>query len=655
MKKSAKKGPPSCGPGNGAPDADVDAVVRFGATQDRMKLCVSCYVPAQGFGTPLSVDLVRKLLAEAGLDSGLDPKGLARAVHLLQNSQDASHVVIARGVRPRRARDAWVEPQGDLAFPVFPGQVIGRLRPAQRAAPGRDITGRILPPPAGEPPRDISLPRDESCTLDQSNLLRAQICGLARVEEGRVWVEPLLRVTDDRLAVIADIYPRDILGKAISARRILDELARMGVREGVRAGQVMAALEQARTGNQCVEGVTVALGQPPEHGRDGWLELFQAERESVGTMDQSGRVDWRERGYSPVVAEGRDIARLHPPTAGTPGRNVFGGEILPRHGAVLSVWPGPHVEALEDGTLFRSRMTGVILYSRNILEVSELLAVSGDVDYATGNIRVEQGSVLIKGTVRSGFEIQAPRSVFVDEVVEHCRILAGGDVHVNGGIFMSGQKDAYIRAGGSVSATYTHNARILAGGDVTIAQYITSSSIQAGYRVRSGGRVRVTDPKGRIMGGVVICAEGLEVYEAGSPLGVGTVLALSRETPELRAALEERRHFTEILERTTRLYGEAPAAQVLARFPAERRTEIEAVLAERDEARQRLPQVMDILNRLGQAAQARATAASIRILGQVHPGVVIKMGGKTFFVERTMTRVRFFWDAEQHLIGVGGI
>lgn len=654
MRKS-KKPPAACGTGPDAPDADVDAVVRFGATQDRMKLCVSCYVPARGFGTPLSVDLVRKLLAEAGLDSGLDPKGLALAVHLLQNGQDASHVVIARGARPRRARDAWVEPQGDLAFPVFPGQVIGRLRPAQRAAPGRDFTGLTLPPPAGDPPRDMSRPRDESCTLDQNNLLRAQICGLARVEEGRVWVEPLFLVTDDRLAVIADIYPRDVLGKAIGARRILDELARMGVSEGIRAGQVMAALEQARTGNRCVEGVTVALGQPPEHGRDGWLEFFQGERESVGTMDASGRVDWRERGYSPVVAAGRDIARLHPPTAGTPGRNVFGGEIPARPGSPLPVWPGPHVEALEDGSLFRSRMTGVVLYSRNILEVSELLAVSGDVDYATGNIRVEQGSVLIKGTVRSGFEIQAPRSVFVDEVVEHCRIRAGGDVVVNGGIFMSGEKDAFIRAGGSVSATYTHNARILAGGDVTIAHYITCRVVQSGYRVRSGGRVRVTDPKGRIMGGTVVCAEGLEVFEVGSPLGVATVLALSPESPELRALILEKRQIKTLVAEVDKSLGQGPPEDILARLPAEQRAEALVRLDERDVARKRLSNVLRAFAEVAQAALAGMCGAGIRVSEVAHPGVVITMGGRSLIVERPLGRVRFLWGEERREIYMAGL
>lgn len=642
-------------PDANASDADADAVVRFGATRDRMKLGVSGYMPAQGFGVPLSLDLVRRHMELAGLASCLDTKALARAVHLLLNGQDASHVAIARGIRPRKARDAWIKPLGDLALPVFPGQGFGRLYPAQPATPGLDVTGQVLPAPSGEPPRDISLPRDQSCTLDKEGLLRAQVCGLVRMEENRVWVEPLFRVSGDRLTVEADFYPQDALGKTIGAHRIQDELARLGVVEGIQSARIMSALEQARNGNHTVEDVAVARGKPPEHGQGGWLELFQPGREEVGAPVRDGRVDWRERGFYPVVIKGQRIARLHPPTEGVPGRNVFGGEVAARPGKPLQVWPGPNVDSFDDGTLFRAKSTGAVLYSRNILEVSDLLAVSGDVNFATGNIRVQKGSVLIKGTVRSGFEIQAQRTVFVDEVVENCRILAGGDVFVSGGVFMSGERNAYIRACGSVSAAYTHNARILAGGDVTISQYITSSSIQAGYRVRSGGRVRVTDPRGRIMGGVVICAEGLEVYEAGSPMGVGTILAVSRETPELRAALEERRRFIDILERVTKLYGEAPASQVLARFPAARRAEIEARLAERDQARERLPQVAATLNKLAQAAQSRATSASIRILGPVHPGVVVKMGNRMFVVERLMSGVRFYWDAEKHVIATAMI
>lgn len=654
MAEDARLQPPLC-EGLDPEAADADAVVRFGATRDRMKLCVSCYSPARGSGAPLSVERLEELLRLAGLRAELDHEAAARAVALLLAGQDARAVAIARGLRPQAARDAWVEPLGDFNFPVFPGQVFGRVHPPEPARPGRDITGQSVPPSDLRKPRNMAVPPDAGCALSEDGLLTATACGLVRVSDTQVRLEPVLRVAGDRLSVSATLYPHDALGAAVTARRVQDELSRMGVAVGVRLGRVEESLSRARQAGAAVEGVVVARGRPPEHGRDAQLELYYPERENVGTVSEGGRIDWRDRGFSPVVEEGSDIARLHPPGEGVPGQDVFGDPIPPRPGRPLSVRPGRNVETLEAGMLFRARITGVVLAGKGALDVSELLDVGGDVDYATGNIRLAHGSVRIKGTVRTGFEVAVPGSVLVDGVVEDARIEAGGDVNVRGGVFMSGEGRAFIKAGGGVSAAYTHNARVTAGGDVTIAHYITCGTVQAGYRVHSGGRVRVTDAKGKIMGGLVICAEGLEVFEAGSPMGVTTVLAVSRESPELREFMQEKRQLRALVERVSAQFGEGPPEAALARMPAERKEEALSLLVERDQALVRLKAVRRSLAELAQAELGRGVDARIVIRGVAHPGVVIKMGGRSLHVERPLERGQFSWNPQSREIVVAGL
>lgn len=646
--------PPLCEGGN-QDVADADAVVRFGATRDRMKLCVSCYSPARGAGAPLSLERLAELLLLAGVRAELDREAAARAVALLLAGRDARSVAIARGLRPLPSRDAWVEPLGDLNFPVFPGQTFGRLHPPEPALPGRDVTGEAVPPTDQRRPRNIDIPPDAGCVLTEDGLLTATACGLVRVSDTQVRLEPVFRVAEDLLSVTAALYPHDALGLALTARRVQEELSRMGVAVGVRLGRVEESLSRAREAGAAVEGVVVARGRPPEHGRDGYLELYYTERENVGTVSEGGRIDWRDRGFSPVVEEGSDIARLHPPTEGVPGQDVFGDPVPPRPGKPLVVRPGRNVEVAEAGMLFRSRITGVVLAGKGALDVSELLDVGGDVDYATGNIRLAHGSVRIKGTVRSGFEVAAPGSVLVDGVVEDARVEAGGDVAVRGGIFMSGETPAFIRAGGGVSAAYTHNARIMAGGDVTIAHYITCGTVQAGYRVHAGGRVRVTDAKGKIMGGLVICAEGLEVFEAGSPMGVTTVLAVSRENPELRELMQEKRRLRALVDRVNTQFGEGPPEAALERVPAERREEALSLLADREKALGRLKEVRRTLAEQAQSELGRGEGARIVIRGVAHPGVVIKMGGRSLHVDRPLERGQFFWNAERREIVVAGL
>lgn len=640
--------------GTGAVDAD--AAVRFGSTSDRMKVGVSRYTPARGKGKVLSVDLLRQAMADAGIVVPLDEKNAAEAVQLLLAGKDAGRIAIARGLRPRSAQDSWVELEGGLNFPVFPGMVFGRLHPAQQSAEGLDVAGNPVPPEDPRKPRELVAAGDGSCSLARDGFLTAQVYGLVRISDTQVAVEPLVRVSADRLSATATLYARDALGAEVSPDLFMKGLARQGVCFGVLEERIEAALAQSSAENRPIKDVVVAEGLPPEHGRPGRLEHLYAELSAVGTEDESGRMDYRDRGLFPVVEQGWDIARLHTPTKGIPGRDVFDQAVPARGGAPLQIRAGKNVETLEEGALFRAKIKGAVLARKNALDVSELLDLDGDVDISSGNIQLSHGSVLVKGTVRTGFTVQAPQNVFVGGEVESARVIAGGDVIVRGGIFMAGDEAAFVRAEGSVSAAYAHNAQVHAGGDVTISLCITCSMVRAGFRVTSGGFVRITDPKGRIMGGAVVCAEGLEVFEAGSAMGrVATTLALSHESPELRALIQEKRELKAFLVRAIHVLGDGDGLAALASMPAERKAEAEELLAKRDDAERRLDQIARTLAELAQEELAQAGRARIIIRGVAHPGVVIKMGGRTLHVDRPIERSQFFWDVEKREISVGSL
>lgn len=653
MSEDSSHGPlPSC-PGGGE-GADADALVRFGATRDRMKLCVSCYTPAKGRGRPLSEERVLELLDESGIKGQVDREAVAEAVRLLLEGQDARGVTIARGRKPSPARDAWVEPLGDLRFPVLHGQAFGRVHAPLVASEGLNLAGETVPPPDLRRPREIGVAPGGHCALAPDGTLTAQTYGLAHITDTQVLVEPLLAVDPDRLAVRGTLHPRDFTGAPLEARFIEDELSRMGVAIGLRPERIRAALEKARAAGAAVENVVLAKGTPPEHGTDAWLELFFTEQDNVGTEDDHGRMDYRDRGEIPVIEEGHDIARLHLATGGSPGQDVFGEEVPPRPGKPLTVKPGRNVETDEGGLLFRARMTGVVVHRGGVLDVSQLLDVGGDVDFNTGNVKVLQGSVHIKGTVRSGFEVAAPHNVVVDGLIENARVLAGGDVTVRGGVFMAGGVESFIKAGGAVSAAYTHNARILAAGDVTVAHYITASTADDANRVRSGGFVRVTDAKGRIMGGTVICSEGLEAYEAGSEMGLTTVLVVSRDSPEVRALIQEKRELKEFVAKVDKIFGTADVPEAaLARLPEERRGEALALLERRRAARERLPRIGRSLAELAASNLDTGSAPRILIKGLAHAGVVIKMGGRSLILDRTLERPSFTWDPQKKEIVTG--
>lgn len=632
---------------------DVDAALRFGSTPSRMKAGVSRYTPARGSGRPLSVELLRKSLRDTGITAPMDEKNAAEVVRLLLAGKDASHIVVARGVPPQIAQDAWVELAGSPNYPVLPSQVIGKLHAAVSASVGRDIAGNPVQPPGQPAPRVISVAG--GLAQDRDGVLTAKVAGLVRVDDLKIEVSPLVRISADKLQATATLYAKDAQGAVITAEGMVQILSSQGVTFGIQVERIVAGLAQAHASNHAVEGIVVAQGQPPVHGEDGRLELLCGDQGCAESPDENARLDYRNRGLFPVAGLGDTIARLHPPTKGVSGRDIYGMVALARDGVPLRVQAGKNVETLENGASFRAKMAGVVLAAKGSLDVSELLAIPGDVDYNTGNIELNQGAVRVGGTVRTGFTVQVPGQILVEGMVESARIIAGGDVVVRGGIFMSGDETASVEAGGNVSASFTHNAQIEAGGDITVALSMVGSKTNKGSRVSSGGFVRVTDPKGRIMGGTVICAKGLEVFDAGSERGMATTLALSHETPEIAALVKELRELKTLKERAMFVVGEGDGVMALSKLRAERREEAEDLLARRDSIESRIKQIQRSLAEMAQEHLERVASARIIIRGTAYPGVAIKMGGRSLHVERPLEHCVFSWDVQNKEIVTGSL
>jgi uncharacterized protein (DUF342 family) len=204
-------------------------------------------------------------------------------------------------------------------------------------------------------------------------------------------------------------------------------------------------------------------------------------------------------------------------------------------------------------------------------------------------------------------------------------------------------------------AAFTHNAMIQAGGDVTVALSMVGSKTNKGSRVTAGGFLRVSDPKGRIMGGTVISAKGVEVFDAGSERGMVTTLVLSHETPEISALAKELRELKAFKERSMFVLGEGDGAMALARLSDERRAEAEDLLARREGGEARIKQIQRSLAELAQEHLERVASARIIVRGTAYPGVAIKMGGRSLYLERPLEHCVFSWDVQNKEIVTGSL
>ena len=211
------------------------------------------------------------------------------------------------------------------------------------------------------------------------------------------------------------------------------------------------------------------------------------------------------------------IATKVPVVPAIDGLTVLGEVIPGTLGKDLDLhkFAGKGVRVADDGLTIVAAATGSASWVADKLCVAPLTAVSGDVDFSTGNVRVE-GDLTISGTIGAGFIVEASGNIAVLGAIEGATVKAGGNVIVGGGII--GQEIGTVDAEGSVTARFVEAATIRAGGDVVIAAEARLSTILADGTVTVGGGRGA----GRITGGLTRGRVAVEAVEIGAENGTPT-------------------------------------------------------------------------------------------------------------------------------------
>ncbi|WP_187170422.1 FapA family protein [Salidesulfovibrio onnuriiensis] len=640
----------TCTPMNDIKEGDHsnDAHFRFCMSEDGMKLGVNRYFPPKGHGAKPSVELLKQQVAAAGVRLSVDEEAAEKILSHLAEAREITGITLVRGVEVQNPEDARFETIGNLDYPVFPGYKFAVKYPPKKARQGETIDGKITKPSSTDPPEDIKIQAGENCDFDATEgTFTSQVYGMARVDEkeGLVWVDPLLRIDSDNITVTSTIFHQDCFGRPLSVQALEKELLDLGVAIEIDPDAIDKFIRKASVSQQPVPNAVLVRGRHPVNGKDGWLEYLVSTRDATGTEDESGRVDFKDRGAYPSVAPGQTIARLHPPTKGEGGIDIYAKTLPANEGVELHVHPGENVEICEDGATFTANATGIMVLDRNVLSVSECLVLPENVDMNTGNVKVDTGSVKIMGNVQAGFHVAAPKNIIVQGSIESAEVEAGENIEVGGGILMP--DGGMVTAQGNITVSYMNNARVHAHGSILFKNEISNSTIQA------DGYIRAEKGKGIIQGGSAICSRGMEVNELGSELGVQTIVGINLSTSDDREAMAERANLAKEIKRIDKALGNGNPKDILRRVPPEKRPSIVKVLKHRMELAKRYKEVADELAEKAEIRRNELRGVTIKVLRTIHGGTVIKMGGHTARVKRTMDRSLIYWSEEEQKIAFG--
>ncbi|MBG0791767.1 MAG: DUF342 domain-containing protein [Desulfovibrionaceae bacterium] len=621
-----------------------DARFRFAMSKDGMKLGVSRYFPPN-CGREPSAALIRKQLAEAGVDLPVDAAAADRVIKAIREGRPFTGITLVRGIPPQEPRHGSLIALGDLDYPVFPGDKFARYRRPKAARPGRTIDGRTLPAEKDFTPDDITVKAGDNVDWDPADdTFVSRAWGMARLAGGIIRVAPVARIADDRISVTGTLHHRDFQGRAVTPAKVEKELRDLGVAIDPDMNHLAARIRLARENGRPLADEILVEGSYPVPGRNGWLEYLVSTRKAAGMEKNCGRMDFRDRGVHPMVKPGQAIVRYHHPTGGEGGIDIYGKTIPPHAGCEAPVTLGENVALLDDGVTYQARAEGVVTVDRDRISVSKCLVIPGNVDYNSGNVTVERGSVKVAGSIQAGFSVSAPVHVIVEGAIESATVTAGGMVTAGGGILMP--DGGQISAGGDVMANFAVNADIRAGGDVTIANEISNSTIHC------RGRLVAVSGKGAIHGGRIVTRKGAVVNEIGSELGVKTVICVDTDHPEDEALREQRAKITQSIRKIDAALGTDPPELILLRTPDAKRRAVAEVLGHRATLAKQRRSITDQIRRLSDARRREMEEVTITARVEVHPGVTVRFGKVFRHIARRCRSPILYWDFASRDIGI---
>lgn len=421
-----------------------------------------------------------------------------------------------------------------------------------------------------EPPKDMPHSEELHQNLERERLRISVMLEqdakkrLAELEKGKDKEDFSLNgscrvyLSRDKMLAWAFFFPPHGPEGTFEAGALGQALQDANVTTGIDSNEVVRLLQQ----QPVYKLLPIAAGTPPTQGKDGEvIELFEREIERQVVVDEDGVADYRALNYVRQIRKDEPILQIVPPQEGVPGVQIDGKVIKPKNVHAASVSRGTNTAISEDGLYLVATRDGHLEYANGAFQVRQLLEISKDVDYGTGNIEFD-GDVHVHGDVREGFEVHATGTVTVDGLVEAATVETGGDLLISRGVVGDGR--ALLRSKGCVRVKYLENCTVYAGKAV-YADCIMASQIF------SDDTIEVVTGRGSVIGGAMTAAHSIKARMVGAQSGRKTELtlgvlpyvqtelqAVEKEKSALETELSRLEKDLEFMEKTAGMEGSSP-------------------------------------------------------------------------------------------------
>ena len=356
-----------------------------------------------------------------------------------------------------------------------------------------------------------------------------------------------ISVSDDAMRATISTTPC-YGGKALTEHRLRAALAAQNISYDICNPESIA---QALSG-EAVTNLPLAEGTPMERGHDSrFVPLVESVINVPLAEDATGRVNFREILEFTAVDPGTPLMRVESPSAGQNGADVYGRVIPAEPGEALtfpSSVQGATVDP-QDPSLLVAEINGHPLVRDDCVEVDDVLTLDA-VDVSTGNVAFG-GSLLIKGDVASGSNIQATGDIVVKGIVDRATVRAGNDIDVGGGVFGEEVCEddvcefaAHLTAGGNIRAQFMSGVFASAARVVAVKEYIAHCNVNGKRGIHLGQE----GGKGYIIGGKCRSDKEIVANVVGTDANVPTAVAVGYRSKLRRRYGDLKRQLSKLMD-----------------------------------------------------------------------------------------------------------
>lgn len=379
----------------------------------------------------------------------------------------------------------------------------------------------------------------------------------------------------------------------------------------------------------------IAMGIKCIDGKDGNIDyLFKTEKNLKPKLNSDGTVNYKELDLINKASQDDILAKKQLPTIGQDGKDVYGREVRAKIGKESNIKYGKNVVLSDDGMYVYAQVDGQIIYEDGKISISDTYEINSNVDNTTGNINFN-GDVIIRGNVRTGFEVETTGNVEIFGVVEGAKVTAKGDIVIHKGI--QGHDTAVIKAGGNLNCQYIQNSKIDIQKNL-FADIIMHSNVEVKGSIYAKGK------KGLIVGGELYANEEIHANIIGSNMATITKIETG-SNPEKKRNLREKEEELKTISKNRN--NVIKAIKLLSKikdtplFTEDKKQIYEKSVKTNEYLKNKEIELNDLIDELEQKLEKSKSNGFVKVYDRAYQGVKVVINSSVYYVRDEVHNIKF--------------